>query len=354
MRALSAHADRPFTMRDIAEETGVGEKTVRTVLGREQLTLEAGVEPTGRRGAQRKLLELKPDALESIQQRLAVIDAAALGTTAPQAAPPSALLAAEEALLALDGHDAGLLEEESKLAWLGIDAGTRAKDSAGAGDRELDRHLAVVTALLGLAELELATLEGTPSAQQVERACELLAKARAVEPAPELQAALTGRVARSPVRQQVEPTVVDLVGAGASPEALVEVLSLLRGHAVVVHVEDAPGEVVAQFDDLVITGGSFSRRPAQHGDFRVLVLGDVSGDEDVQVAELDDEPLIVFDAYGSRPELEHQPESESPLLYLRELPQLGNAMSFALDLSDRARSLGSAWFTHRAFDLPQD
>src|SRR6202035_2425157 len=162
MRALYAHADRPFTVRDIATETGVGEKTVRTVLGREQLAREAGREPTGRRGAQRKLLELKPDALETLRQRLPAIDAAALGPTAPApASPPDALLAAEESLLALDGHDAGLLEEESKLAWLGIDAGTRARESAGAVDRELDQHLAVVTALLALAELEQATLEGT-------------------------------------------------------------------------------------------------------------------------------------------------------------------------------------------------
>ena len=326
LRALYRRGERPFLVSELAEETGVGEATVRTVLGRESDLLdELGRVDTGRRGAKPKRLALRAEARGRLRERLAALDAlsAPVGNEAERESQvPGALLEAEEALLSPGARDGDRLRREATIGWLGFDAGRRAAAEARDELRaELEQRLGVLRATLGLVELEQRAMAGEAlNPEHVEACRELFEGLRAGDLDSETQAALDARLEQSPIGEAVAPPLVQLMLAGTPGDELAaEIVSLLQGQDLSV-------------DQVSYSG--VSRRG--HADLAVLLVGE-EYEAEIDLDMLAEEPVIVFDAGAARPGLMRHAQAHSAL-YVNAVPQLANAIGFA-------RRAGGYWLS---------
>jgi len=332
LNALRDLGEEPFTVDGVASRTGVKEATVRTVLGREKsLVVEDGRVETGRRGAQPKRFKLRAGAGPALAERLAEIES--IGATSPddgyaERALPSALHAAEATLLATGARGAAQLEHEATIGWLGFDTGTRALEaSSDEQSGRLAMHLATVKALLGLIELERADADGSPIPdEQLEAARMLFAGVQQLDLDPALRHTLEVRLEQSSVGRRLAPPVVDVTFADdAADEITVLVMNVLSDQ-----------ELAIQRTNVV--SRALRRRPQ----FSVLVLGKDGGDVELTLGP-PDEPVIVVDAFGERPELADRLAAEHhSTLYVSGLIEadLVRAIGFARGIGDSWLSVG--------------
>jgi hypothetical protein len=299
------------------------------------LLVETGRVETGRRGAKPKRYELRSGALSALSERLAAINALAsaggVEDRQEEQALPSGLLAAEETLLALGERDPERLRHEASIGWLGFDTGERALQASPAEENpELEKHLAIVKALLGLVELEQADADGGPiDEEQIGVASRLFEAAQALAPEWDLQAALDARLRESPIGERLSSPLVDVMFAGAAEREIEQV----------VHVLSEQAFCVRQADPVLAP----RRRRAQFG---VLVLGEGSEREDLRLGGFANEPMIVVDAIGNRRELaERLLASRRSTIYLGDLAHLVTAVSFIRDVGDSWSSVGPRLFS---------
>src|SRR5437016_3853105 len=123
LRALQDTGGESFTVEDLAAASDVGPATIRTVLAREALVEEIGTQRTGRRGASPKIYRLREGAQPKLDERLGAIEELGRPLDDERESLPTALLAAEEILLAPHTLDLGESEQRMRLGWLGYDAG---------------------------------------------------------------------------------------------------------------------------------------------------------------------------------------------------------------------------------------
>ena len=332
LNALRNLGEESFMVSEVVSRTGVKEATVRTVFGREKgLVVEDGRVETGRRGAKPKRFKLRAGAGPALAERLAEIES--VGATSPddghaERALPSALLAAEATLLATGARDAAQVEHETTIGWLGFDTGTRALE-ANSDDESgrLAMHLATVKALLGLIELERADADESPIPdEQLEAARMLFAGVQQLDLDPELRRALDVRLEQSPVGHRLAPPVVDVTFADdAADEIAVLVMNVLSNQELAIQRTDAVSRALR-------------RRPQ----FSVLVLGTDGGDAELTLGP-PEEPMIVVDAFGERPELaERLAAKHRATLYVSGLIEvdLVRAVGFARGIGDSWLSVG--------------
>jgi hypothetical protein len=327
LRTISGYGQQPFTVAQLATDTGITDATIRTVLSRErELLQEAGHVETGRRGAQPKRYALRTEAGATLQQRLAALDGLAVPAADrhDQDALPDALLEAEETLLSSGESNRAGLERAATVGWLGYDAGTRALENAdGEREAELAKRLRIVHALLSLVELEQQTFEGkVPYEEHINAARERFEKLTALEIDPETHAALDTRLKQSPVGDSLSPSEVHVMIAGNAGYDLGQLSDLLRHH-----------KLVAQ----EIRRDAWPQR--QRAQFGVLIVGVGSEPDDVDLDKFADEPVIIYDVFASRPELaEPRRESKRAVIYVKGVQELTDAVGFA-------RGLGDTWQT---------
>ena len=331
LRAIDRRGEKPFLVAELAEETGVSEATVRTVLSRENALIEErGRVETGRRGAKPKELALRAEARGHLRERLAALDALSPpidGEDEGESRVPEALAEAQEALLSPGARDGDRLRHEATVGWLGFDAGRRAVGEADGKPRaELEQRLGVLRAMLGLVELEQRAAAGeTLSPEQVEACRELFEELRGEDLDAETQAALDVRLEQSAVGEAVAPPQVKLMLAGAPGEAFDEVVSLLEGQDLSVHQ---------------VSYSSVSQ--PERFELAVLFVGD---EVEVDLEVLAEEPVIVFDAGAERPELMQFAHDHSAL-YVSGVPQLANAIGFARRAGGSRLSAGERLLSH--------
>jgi hypothetical protein len=327
LRTISGYGRQPFTVAQLATDTGINQGTIRTVLNRErELLEETGRVETGRRGAQPKLYTLRTRAGAALRERLGALDglAAPVDDRQDHDALPDALLEAEETLLSSGESNHAGLEHTATVGWLGYDAGARALENAyGERAAELAKRLRIVQALLSLVELEQQAFVGkAPYEEHINVARERFEKLTALEIDPETHAALDTRLKQSPVGDSLAPSEVHVIIAGNAGYELDQLSDLLRSHK------------------LVAQEISRNARPQrQRAQFGVLIVGIGSEPDDVDLDKFADEPVIIYDAFASRPELaEPRRESKRAVIYVKGVQELTGAVGFA-------RGLGDTWQT---------
>jgi hypothetical protein len=296
LRALLDQRDEA-TVQSLSEASGVKEQTVRTILLREggRFVEKVGKAAPKGPGGRQVLYRVAPGALEELAQRVEQFELVA----APRAKRevgrqvPTALLAAEETLLALPEWDEANRVEQLEMAWVGLDAGRAGLDTVAADARaDLELHLQAVEFLLGLAELEAeAARGGEPSLEHITQLRERLIRLRADRG---LGRRIGRRLSRSPLGTYLaEPTpVVEIIDLAESDTVAGMVEGVLTRSHVAVHRADS---------------GALEQPAPPNAALGILVLGEGEGQLEVLQRFTENraeaEQLLVVDTTGSTPGL---------------------------------------------------
>jgi acetyl-CoA synthetase len=169
-----------FTAEELSRACHVSSNTARTIIHRNRQLLElVDHEKTGKRGGSWARYRLLPEGLSELRRRVAHLDERGLTSSLRPAAPPAALISAEDILL--DQFPAASDPDERTSL---IDSAHMLVKSAQAAlaepqepiHRDAQAHLRVVNALLRLAEAEqrLLSEDGTTAVAEGQLAAEML------------------------------------------------------------------------------------------------------------------------------------------------------------------------------------
>lgn len=165
LKTIESFAAGTFTAAELADQSGVGLKTVQTVMRRHDSLLEHdSVEKSGGRGRPTVRYRLRADAAESLRERLAAVERA-IAPTHEEPPIPTALLAAEE-MLCDPSQPPG--ETELSFAAIGLAAGKRAL--AERSSEAVAAHVGAVEALLLAAQMTVKSEERSPGRVAAARA----------------------------------------------------------------------------------------------------------------------------------------------------------------------------------------